>query len=441
MEGRLLLKNCALFRPDGRIRRGMAVLVDGGLIRRVAPDAELPVLPGDWEVACRGRLVSSGLVDGHSHLVGAQVRASSADALLHPPHLRLQELARREARLTVSDVETLTTFGLARAVRSGVSLVVDHLSLPHDVAGGLAAQARAAERLGVRLVASHSTRGRGEDPDVLAQLEANAAFATAQRDHPLVRGALGFHSSSTSDDALLRWLGRTREETGLPVVFHLSENDDDLATTFSLYGRRVVPRLEAFGLLGPGVVAAYARLIDRSEAERLARSRTFLALSPQVSLLTELGTSGLEAAFSTQALLGLATSGQGALRDTLLAALLSIMQLARVGRLIDPDSILGQLMIDGPAELCTLLYGAPSGAVEAGRLADLVVYDHVPVEDSQSSLAPSLSAELANARAAWTIVNGRVLMREGQVLGVDYLDLAEDVRAILTRVRREPSAA
>ena len=55
MEGRLLLKNCAVFRADGRVRTGMALVVQDGLIRRVAPDAEVPVLPGDWEVACRGR--------------------------------------------------------------------------------------------------------------------------------------------------------------------------------------------------------------------------------------------------------------------------------------------------------------------------------------------------------------------------------------------------
>ena len=48
----------------------MAVVIEDGLIRRVAPDAEVPVLPGDWEVSCRGRLVMPGLVDCHAHLVG-----------------------------------------------------------------------------------------------------------------------------------------------------------------------------------------------------------------------------------------------------------------------------------------------------------------------------------------------------------------------------------
>ena len=85
MEGRLLLKNCAVFRADGRVRTGMALVVEGGLIRRVAPDADVPVLPGDWEVACRGRLVAPGLVDCHTHLVGGQLLPPTGNFLLAPP--------------------------------------------------------------------------------------------------------------------------------------------------------------------------------------------------------------------------------------------------------------------------------------------------------------------------------------------------------------------
>lgn len=58
MEGRLLLKNCSILRADGRLRSGMAVAIQGETISEVLPDAEVPVLPGDWEVDCRRRLVA-----------------------------------------------------------------------------------------------------------------------------------------------------------------------------------------------------------------------------------------------------------------------------------------------------------------------------------------------------------------------------------------------
>ena len=157
MEGRLVLKNCSIFRTDGRGRAGMAIVVEEGLIRRVAPDAEVPVLPGDWEVSCRGRLVLPGLVDCHAHLVGDQLVPSVGEFLLHPPVTRLEQEQRLASQLTAQDVEILSRHAMANALRSGVTLAVEHLSAPRDVAGALDAQARAAAKR-VRISTSSALR-------------------------------------------------------------------------------------------------------------------------------------------------------------------------------------------------------------------------------------------------------------------------------------------
>ncbi|XXF80290.1 amidohydrolase family protein [Myxococcaceae bacterium GXIMD 01537] len=425
MEGRLLLKNCAVFRADGRVRSGMAVVVEEGLIRRVAPDAEVPVLPGDWEVACRGRLVAPGLVDCHAHLVGGQLQPPTGDFLLRSSRFRLERRHRLAAALTASDVEVLTRFAAARALRDGITLVVDHLECPGDVAGALAAQARAAEQVGLRFVASHLSHSIDGAASAEAWVEANADFARARRQHPLVRGALGFHASYTCEDALLERLGELREACGAPVVFHLAEGEDDLASTYARFGRRVVPRLESLGLLGPHAIAAYARALDSAEVDRLAQTGTFAALSPRARLTGERQGEALEALLSRHHLVGLGTGGHGTLGDQLLAGLASVLQFARSGRLEpDPDSTLAQLLINGPAELCTRLFGLPSGGVEEGRIADLVVFDDVPAAEPETGHSPNLLSRLVRSRVAWTLVNGRVTVREGQLLGSDYVDLA-----------------
>jgi 5-methylthioadenosine/S-adenosylhomocysteine deaminase len=434
MEGRLLLKNCSIYRADGRIRTEMVVVVEGGLVTRVAPDAEVPVLPGDWEVACRGRMVAPGLVDCHTHLVGAQLTPLSGAFLLRNARARFDLQSSLALLLTRDEVEALTAFAIARALRGGVTLLVEHLQAPADVEGSLGAQARVAEKLGARLITSHATHvGKGGPPPP-DQVDANAAFARRHRTDPLVRGAMGFHSSSTADDDLLRRIGRLREEIGVGAHYHLAENEDDLAATFALCGRRVVPRLESFGLIGPGVVGSYARTVDRLEAERLAKSRTLVALSPRTNLSTELGGGGLESVLTQQAMLGLGTAGSGSLWQELLAAFVGAIQIARVGRLLDPDGLMAQLLVSGPAELCSMVYGAPSGNVEPGYLADLVVYDLVPSRENVSGLASHLLMQLGEAPVAWTIVNGRVTVREGQLLGTDFLELAANAARALEAV-------
>lgn len=402
----------------------MAVVVEDGRVRRVAPDAEVPVLPGDWEVACRGRLVMPGLVDCHTHLVGAQLLPPSGAFLLRNPRARFELQHKLALSLQPDDVEALTAYAIARALRSGVTLVVEHLQAPQHVLASLQTQARVADRLGIRLIASHATHVGDGGPPSLQQVEENAEFTRGFRQHRLVRGALGFHSSSTASDELLRAIGRMREEMGAGAHFHLAEHEDDLTATFAQYGRRIVPRLESFGLIGAGVVASYARAVDRLEAERLARSRTLVALSPRAAQAGEPGGGGLESVLTQEPMLGLGTVGTGTLWQELGAAFVSAVQIARVGRLLDPDGLMSQLLVSGPAELCSLTFGAPSGCVEEGCLADLVVYDVVPAKENVGGLASHLLMQLSEVPVSWTIVDGRVAVREGQLLGADYVELA-----------------
>ncbi|WP_426745613.1 amidohydrolase family protein [Myxococcus faecalis] len=433
MEGRLLLKNCAVFRADGRVRRGMAVVVEGGVIRRVAPDAHVPVLPGDWEVACRGRLVAPGLVDSHSHLVNGQLLPPNGQFLLLPPRERLERMRRVARLVSPEDVEALTRFAAARALRDGVTLVVEHLACA-DVAGGLAAQARAAESVGLRLVTSHATHSMDGAAQADAWLDANVDFARRHAKHHLVRGALGFHASYTCEDALLSRISRLSAELDVPTVFHLAENEDDLSTTYARHGQRVVPRLDSLGLLGPRAIAGYARALDSAEATRLEQTETFVSLAARGVRTLERGTDPMEAILLRLHLLGLGTGGHGTLQDELLAALVGVLRISRAGHLPDVDSTLAHLLVSGPAELCTRLFGLPSGTVEEGSLADLVVYDSIPAADPETGYSPYLIGQLARSPVAWTIVDGRVRVREGQLLGTDYVDLSLAATEALERV-------
>src|SRR5262245_65289509 len=108
MEGRLLLKNCAVFSPDGRVMDRMAVVMDGERIAAVEKDELVPVRPGDWSANCEGRLLAPGLIDCHTHLVNAQVLPGSGELLLRSARARHELQRRLDAQLTATDVETLT---------------------------------------------------------------------------------------------------------------------------------------------------------------------------------------------------------------------------------------------------------------------------------------------------------------------------------------------
>lgn len=437
MEGRLLLKDCSLFSADGRVRTHMAVLIAGGVITQVSDDAELPVLPGDWAVACKGRLVTPGLVDCHTRLVGAQLSPWSAHHLLRPLEERYRAEAVHERKVTVAEVEALTAVALARGLLRGTTMFVEHLHAPSCVEAALAVQARTAERLGARLVNSHASSSTDEGSPGQAQVEANAAHVLATRGNPLVRASLGVSASFSADDALLRFAGRLKEELGVGAHFRMAESDDDLALTWDRHNTRIVNRFESFGLLGGASIGAHARAIDRTEAERLARTRTLVALSPRLTHTLEGGSAlGMEAVLLSQNLVGLGTGGSGTLWEELAASFTGVMTLARSGRMLDPDNLMSNFLVGGPAELCTMIFGQPSGNLDVGAMADLAVHDFVPGHEV-GNYTPHLLMQLSQTRVSWTIVNGEVVVREGQLLAVPLLELehqaAQAVEAVWTR--------
>jgi cytosine/adenosine deaminase-related metal-dependent hydrolase len=104
--------------------------------------------------------------------------------------------------------------------------------------------------------------------------------------------------------------------------------------------------------------------------------------------------------------------------------------------MLDPDNLMASFLVGGPAELCTMIFGMPSGTVDPGAVADLVVYDLVPAHET-GNFTPHLLMQLSQVPVGWTIVDGRVVVREGQLLGADYLELArESARAMESVWRR-----
>jgi len=381
-----------------RLVTGRAVVVEGARVSRVEADEAIPSLPGDWTVDARGRLLTPGRVDAHARLTGAAAGRPWSTA----------------------EVESLAAGALGRALRTGVTCAVEHLAGAERPGEALAAEALTAERLGVRLVAAHATGGERWEP----ALEENLEFIQAWASHALVRGAVGLSRVADAPESMLERLAIALGALGAPLHLGLAETDEDLVLTHQRSGLRTVERLERHGLLGPSTVAAHARCIDAHEARALAERRVLVAWSPLRDLLRE--GHGFEALWIPEHRVALGTSGLGGLPQQWDAARAMARRATRLGRLW-PEELVASLLLDGAGELVASIYGAPARRVEAGALADLVLLDLVPGADAWTV---DLAAEASRAPVAWTVVEGRVAVREGQLLGVDGLELEREAAAV-----------
>jgi cytosine/adenosine deaminase-related metal-dependent hydrolase len=400
MEGRLLLRDCALCPPDGLIQSGLSIVIEGPRVSAIGPSRQLPTLPGDWEVACAGRLVTMGLIDCHAHLVGRQlapIRTGADEAN------RSQQRRALEGVLTSAEVEVLTAFGIARALRSGITLSVEHLHCPTDVASGLQRQATAIERIGARAVITHRSSSVEGSAAGLDQLRANALFAADFHNRDLIRPGLGFASPDLCDDSFLNRLSQTSEELGLAIHGELSQG----------VAEQEVTRLQSFGLFERNAAVAANSAEQLLALLQRKAPRLMPVLVPPHRSRQLQPTAQWEPLSTDRVGIG---SGDRTLQDGWNWAFAQ-----------------GVLR---PAKFDTDLFGGPLDAVGEGALADLVVWDHVPSPENPGGVLPYLLERVFPSPAAWTIVHGRVVVREGRLLAHDYASLAQEAAAALNLLRR-----
>jgi 5-methylthioadenosine/S-adenosylhomocysteine deaminase len=397
MEGRLLVKDCTLLDRES-VQSHRAVVVEAGMVARVSQDEAEPVRPGDWAIEARGRLLVPGRVDAHAELG-------------HAPGAR--------RALTPSESAALAAASIAVALRSGVTTVLDQVHGVTDGAAALAARLQTGRALGVRMVASLAAAGRHG----IAEHEINADAARASGEDPLIRAGLGFASCLTASDELLRAVSRDAEALRAPVHFRLAESSAELAEHFEQHRTRMVERLERHGLLGPTTVAAHARAVDGAEAYRLAEASVLVAWSPLADLLGE--QHGFESVWQSAHRVALASAGVGDLREQWTAGRILAHRAARIGRLWARERV-PEVLGEGPAGFLERVFRRPAGRITPGAVADLILVDALP----QSTDPIEVLAASMRAQVAWTVVNGRVVVREGQLLGTDLILLLTEAAAV-----------
>ena len=245
---------------------------------------------------------------------------------------------------------------------------------------------------------------------------------------PADRAALAPHSIYTVSEELLRWAGEHAAERGLALQIHLSETEREVADCLAAHGdaRRYLDRL---GLLGERTVLAHGVWLDEAELELIAERGATVVANPVANMkLAVGGVMPYPAARQAGVAVGLGTDGAGS-NDSLdlLADSRSSPCSAHAERRPDrPPGRRGAGDRPAPARRCS----AAAEPLSAGAPADFLLLRGDSPELGIGDLASDLVYAASGSVVDTTVVAGRVLMRGGEVEGVEE---------IVARARREPS--
>jgi putative selenium metabolism protein SsnA len=400
-----------------------AVAVAGSTIDAVGPaDDVIARHPGAEIIDASGKLVMPGFVNVHTHLYSALARGLIAEI---EPSSNFTEILehlwwRLDRALTLEDVRLSAAAGALDLVRNGTTTIIDHHASQVQIDGSLAVVAEALDDAGLRANLCFEVTDR-DGPDARdAGLRENERFArgVAAGDGAL-SASMGLHASFTLDDETLERATGLAADLGVGCHIHAAEDRADVEDSLKRSGKRVVERLDSFGVLGPRTIAAHCIHVDERETALLAESETAVAHNPQSNMNNAVGCADVPAMLESGVLVGLGTDGFTAsmLDEMKVANLIHRHQAGdpRVGH-----DVASRLCLNNNRTIVANVCGANVGRLEAGARADLIVLDYDP---PTPLVTGNFGGHLIFGLTGWmvdtVVINGVVVMRDREFTTVD----------------------
>ena len=475
----LLIRNAACVATFDDARRELAdasVFVRDHRIEAIGAAAELPQT-ADEVIDARAHLVMPGLVNTHHHMVQSLTRAIPGvqDAELFA---WLRGLYPIWAGLTPEMVRVSTQVAMAELLLSGCTTSSDHLYIyPNGVR--LDDSIEAAQAIGMRFVATRGSMSVGQSqgglpPDRVVENEAFILKDTQRlietyhdTSHgAMVNVAVAPCSPFSVSRALMRESAALARAHGVRLHTHLAENDHDLAYSREKFNCTPTEYAQDLGWLGDDVWHAHCVKLDDAGISLFAATRTGVAHCPCSNMRLASGIAPVRRMLDAGVPVGLGVDGSAS-NDAahLVNEARQALLLARVGRaLAAPETRTapygGRRTFFGcdlgPAEMTARdalalatrggaqVLGRPDiGHLAPGLCADLALFDLRTLAFAGGAVHDPVGALLlcASPQAAYTIVNGRVVVREGRLTTVDLGPLVERHNRLAVALARAAAGA
>jgi 8-oxoguanine deaminase len=414
-----------------------SVYCERGIIRWVgkADQLELPDSGGMEVIDARNHLVIPGLINTHHHFFQTITRGVAADAGLFG---WLTELFPLWARVRPDAFRDAVKIAMAELLLSGCTTAADHQFL--YVNGiRLEDEIEAAAQLGIRL---HAVRGAislgrsqgGLAPDVIVESEREVLDDTQSlieayhdpRPHSMVRVAVGPCSPATATRELMLESAALARSHGVNLHSHLAENDEDVRFIRERYDMGPGEFAESVGLTGADVWHAHCVKLEMPDIRLFGTTGTGVCHCPCSNLRLASGIAPVRAMLDQGVRIGLGVDGSasndgGNLLHEARQALFLQRAFGNPKGLSSREAL--RLATRGGAEV---LNRDDVGVIAVGKSADIVGFRLDSLSFAGGLGDPVASLLLAPPSGVdWSVVNGRMIVSEGQLRTEDAPMLIE----------------
>jgi len=438
-----------------------ALLIRDNVIETLGTSAELHQhlqtegLQADRQVDASGCIVIPGLVNCHHHLYQTLTRSigtGEGKSLFD----WLTALYPIWGQMDAEAVYVSARLGLVELLLSGATTISDQLYLFPNGAR-LDDEIRAARELGVRF---HPTRGSmslgqsqgglppdsvcEDEDDILADCE--RVIAEFHDPEPLSMLRIGLAPCSpfsVTADLMRKTAALARRHEGVRLHTHLAETIDENRFCEELFGMRPLPYLQSLGWTGDDVWFAHMVHPNGDEIGLLAETHSAVCHCPSSNMILASGIAPIREMCDRGVRVGLGVDGSASNdANQLLGEARQAMLLQRVGwpgfesradRFSAREAL--ALATRGGA---AVLGRDDIGSLEPGKAADLVAYRVDGIQHAGAGGDPVAGLLTCAPVNAWfSIINGRMVIEQGEITGVDIKALVKQHNEQAERLLRK----
>jgi 5-methylthioadenosine/S-adenosylhomocysteine deaminase len=465
---RYLIRGGRIYDHDGDVHQPATadLLIGAGIIERLEP--QIAPMGGVEVIDAAGKLIMPGLVNAHYHSHDVMAKGMFEQMpfdvwTLHSNPGNYGPRSHREMRLR-------TLVGAAESLRNGITTIQDFLTLVPQDEAYVDTVLSAYEEAGIRVVFALAVRDRAaldiepfiatDIPDVIrkrilgedrtAQSELNFVSSQIARlgltPSRRLTWALAPSAPQRCSPELLEGIAALSRQHGLPVLTHVYETRIQAATARRASAGEPVSllnNLERAGLMNERLGVVHGVWLSARDIEMIAAAGARVVHNPVGNLKLKSGVAPVLDLYRAGVEIALGCDNYSCAETQNI--FLAMRMLCLLPAVTDPEP--GPITAAYALEAATLA-GARAvgldgkvGALKPGMAADLIILDlndpsFVPFNSAARQLVFAESG-----RAVDTVfVDGRPVVRGGQLITIDEVALAAEVAEIAPAFRRDAAA-
>ena len=435
----ILLKNCYFVASfdDDKSFSNIDILIEGNRIKKIGK--ELSVKPDKGikiqTIDCSNLVVIPGLVNTHHHFYQTLTRnvKQVQNAKLFDWLVFLYEIWKN---IDEEAVYYSSLIAMGELLKTGCTLSTDHHYLyPESFNGDLMGiQFKAAEKLGMRFSPTRgsmslSKKNGGLPPDSVVQTEAKIledSLRVIEQYHDpsedsMKKIVLAPCSPFSVTQENMKETAKLARNYKVRLHTHLAETKDEEDFCNEKFGKNPLKLMEEIDFLGEDVFFAHGIFFNDDELKILKETNTSIAHCPSSNMRLGSGIARVREMIDMGINVGIGVDGSASNDSSdMLGELRNAMLLQRV-KYGSSGLSAAEAFKMGIENGTNILNYTKAGKIKEGWLADLALFNINKLEYTGSLSDPLASLVFSgiNHQSEYTIVNGKIVVEKGRLVGED----------------------